>query len=200
MVHGEFFIRIDLEQIHYPDFCPVCQRPATDKAVIAAISQKDKNEARKQKTWALGVAWPLLHLYKPFLLAEHVSVRQIEIPVCKDHAVSSIDVGNTEKIFTILGGFSVLALIVLPVLIVLRLREGYPVAPYWWFILLIDGLFMLYSLRALRPSKLNRAFSVVDVSPEGIQLLLKIENREYLDELVRLNPMASKVLDQQCVL
>ena len=192
MGNRDIHISIKAERMHFPDICPVCSRPATDETMIAAISTKEKIAASRMRSW--DRLYVSRSAYSRRLLREGLNIRRMIVPVCEDHVISSIDRGRVRAIFGLLAGISFLGFIWHFSFIAFQIYDRLPIAPITWVVLLFYGVVLFISLHAIGPTAIDRAFKVVDTAYGGEFLLLRVKNREYADELVRLNPMTAKIV------
>ena len=188
----DIHISLKAERMHFPEICPVCSRPATDETMIVAISTKEKIAASQMRAW--DRLYVSRSAYSRQLLREGMNVRRLILPVCQDHVISSLDRGRVRAIFGLLAGFSLLGFIWHSAFIAFQIYDILPIAPITWGILLFYSTILVISLRAIGPTSIDRAFKVVDTAYGGEFLLLKVTNREYAEELVRMNPMTAKIV------
>lgn len=69
--------------------------------------------------------------------------------------------------------------------------DGNPIALKWYILFFLAASLMISSLAVLGPNALERAISVQDMLPNAGKIILRVKNKEYRDEILRLNPTNS---------
>lgn len=91
-----------------------------------------------------------------------------------------------------LNGLLIVASIFLAIIFLATYASTATVSTTVLFWLVVAALGAVCTYRLAGPSALERAVSVLDVTSDMSRILLKISNREYAEELLRLNPMAAE--------
>ena len=165
-------VRFQSWSIQYPEICPVCGEIATDKAkIIQSQSLKD-------------VVPRIDHIRR----LKPTDSTQLRVPCCQKHYYSATEMSKIDSINGMLSGLSVFAVIFLSAYIPASWLLQTTLPPVIYSIYLFLTLIMIVSLRSLGPSNLEKAISIMYFENETQTLILKIKNKWYYDELIRLNP------------
>ena len=169
---NSLLIRFQTGSIQYPEICPVCGKEAT-------------NNGRIIRARGLEGVIPRTD---PIRRLKANDSRQLEIPCCEKHHYSATEMSKINSITGMISGLSVFTMIFLSIYIPMSwvLQTTLPSGIY--SIYLFMALVMVVSLRSLGPSKLEKAVSIVYFDNELQTLILKIKNKWYYDEIIRLNP------------
>lgn len=186
----EYYVKITSNNMVLPKICPVCGREATDTAIIGSISPEEQEKAerlREINRMAVGG-----FNRRPSLWTKPGSVKRIAVPVCDNHTYSIDEHARTRGIAAVVGGISLIAFLLSSISVILTLVRGIPIDPLWITIPVVSAIAIAFSYMALGPSSVEKAVSIEEFAPGGSYLILKITDRHYRDEVIRLNPMKAR--------
>ncbi|TFF95606.1 hypothetical protein EU546_02970 [Candidatus Thorarchaeota archaeon] len=175
----EELVKIDTHSVIFPQTCPVCGAPATVTSFVTMkapeVVKETKNYRRSRKN---------THAVKE-------TRRGLLVPACERHAEESLQEDRIKSIVTLFAGISIILLTFSGASIAFRvLDHGIP-RIFMLAVFGISSLLAAFSLRALGPNRLDRAIRILDIDSQAIAVL-RIRNRQYLSELLRLNPQAMR--------
>jgi hypothetical protein len=186
-----YLIKIDALQFELPDICPVCSEAADSQGEIVAISQHDRRRMTGVSSTSMAYGRSAFGRRRP---GERTApaIRRYAIPTCKKHAYSPSKSSRRRGILGFVGGVATMLTLVVGSIIAFNFYDG-NIIPLNWYILFIFAVaLMTGSFVALGPNPLDRAISVYEIMPSAGVVILKIKNKEYRDEILRLNPMKSQ--------
>ena len=170
--HLNELVRISSKDIQFPQFCPVCGRPAS----------------------AYGSVFASKGMRIKFTSGHGPKVRKdrwvLEVPVCARHASSVSLVNRFGAPLIALSGIFVLSFLYSGAAIGMSVLDHRPVGAGWVTLFIIALVGVLPLLRILGPSKLQRTIMVLSVDSTARSIVLRIRNPEYRRELTRLNQSA----------
>lgn len=182
-------IAVDIRRVVLPERCPVCGEPATTEGAIPAMPKSDRLAARS----LYGASFPSQRVVSSSRSMPRVgSVSRIAIPACDLHAISFEEMGRIRAPASLCNGILIVILLLLGPFTLLALGTGIPVNPGQILVLIIAGIMALATYYLSSPSALERAIFVYDIDQNYGFLILRIENNEYADEIMRLNPMTAE--------
>ena len=165
-------VRIDSENIQFPEKCPVCGRPTNaygsvfaSKGVRVKVTTGHGAKVRKDR-WVL------------------------EVPVCERHANSVSLVRRVGAPLIALGGIVCLSLIYSSTAIVMSVLDHRSIGPGWGTLFIATLIGTLLLLLVLGPTKLQRTVMVLSVDSATRSIVLRIKNPEWRRELIGLNGTA----------
>ena len=181
-------IKLDTGTISFPQRCPVCGAPATTEGVIPAISMMER---QKSSTPATRIG-PYGAHYSPRLMPKTGRVSRFFVPTCEEHGTSFEDTARYKGPFALCSGLMMILTVIVIAWIVLGYAAYTPVDSTAYVVLGAVILVGIGAYFASGPSELERAISVVDMSPRNDYVILKIRNPEYADDIIQGNPMTAK--------
>lgn len=122
-----------------------------------------------------------------------METRHFEIPVCDAHYFSVLEIGRIRGILAISNGLFTLAFAFLGFTIIFGAIARFPLENHWLSMLGIVMVLMILTYGGLRPSALERAISIANLDPDSYAITFRVKHRWYVDELVRVNPMVTRV-------
>jgi hypothetical protein len=117
---------------------------------------------------------------------------RLYVPTCDVHAISFEDTSRSRGTAAALNGLLIVASVFLGIILIATLMNTGVISTAILFWLGLTALGAICTYRLAGPSALERAISVFDTTSDMSMVLLKISNREYAEELLRLNPMAAE--------
>jgi hypothetical protein len=184
-------IELDYRRVRFPDRCPVCGESVTTEGTVPIITRMQRVQAR---SIIRGSSPGSRIAATTRAIPESTSPISMEIPVCEAHALSFEDSKHFRSTVSLFSGLCIVLTVILAFFFVTTSLGGQTINTQLLFLAIFFGLggFLLSKISA--PSALEKVVSVLDMRSDKSMILLKISNREYADELVRLNPMTSKRL------
>lgn len=170
-----------------PRICPVCGVAATKHRYISRTKKDGGNDAISAK-----------RKYNPWLppLPSPTTRFSLDIPVCDKHYKSSTELRMSRNMTAIIAGFAAPLSIILGIIIafswydrILLPIEFYAISFLSWFIL-------LWSLRGLGATNLDRAVSIVDFVRGNPIIIIRVKAGWYADEILTMN-QSSKIIGRK---
>lgn len=175
-------VRLDTDEIHFPETCPVCGEPCTSVGFVMSESPevlkatKDYWWMRKETNGVRGVR------------------RGFVIPVCHSHAEDEAQRERVKIVDTLLLSVSIALLFFSGMSIGFATLDHRSPTALAALVFPISAILSAYALRGLGPSKLERVVTVVNLGPSNGKTVLRIRNQSYLEELIRINPGAMRAV------
>lgn len=180
--------------------CPVCGEPANDEGTIPAMSAMDRGQAEASTRhisfagsghfWSMGGSG---YFGSTPGQVGRGAVNRFTIPTCEKHAISFEETARLRAPCGICNGLLIILTIFLSVSTLGSLLLGGPdVTTLVLLALAIFGLAITWV--ASGPTELEKTVKVLDSSQGLGMLILQIRNKEYAQEVLRLNPMSAKLL------
>jgi len=180
----DVLIRVNSTSLEFPRICPVCGSAATKHRYISRTKKDGGNDAisanRKYNPWLPPLPSPTTRF-------------SLDIPVCDKHYKSSTELRMGRSMTAIIAGFSAPLSIILGIVIafswydrILLPIEFYVISSLSWFVL-------LWSLRGLGATDLDRSISIVDFARGNPIVIIRVKARWYVDEILAMN-QSSKII------
>ena len=186
----EYYVKITSNSMVLPKICPVCGRETTDTAIIGSISPEEREKAERLREINRTATGGFNR--RPSLWAKPGSVKRIAVPVCDNHTYSIDEHARTRGIAAIVGGISLIVFLLSSISVTLTLVRGISIDPLWAIIPVVSAIAIAFSYKVLGPSSVEKAVSIEEFATGGGYLILKISDRHYRDEVIRLNPMKAR--------
>ena len=155
---------------------------------MPAMTLKQRAEARSLNTWSFASS----RVVASTRSMPAGGPMRVFIPACDTHAISFEETSRVRGTMAALNGLLIVASIFLAIIFLATYASTATVSTTVLFWLVVAALGAVCTYRLAGPSALERAVSVLDVTSDMSRILLKISNREYAEELLRLNPMAAE--------
>ncbi len=183
-------MRIDTQPFDFPRICPVCLKAAEYQGEIHAVSQRDSQGHPARSFVGSYRSTRFRHLdYDNRLLPPSVS--RLRVPTCRAHAHTPDKSSRRRTFFGFIAGVSTMSTLLLGTFMSFSFYDGNPIALEWYIMFFLAVSLMIASLVDLGPNALERAISVQHMLPNAGKIILRVKNKEYLDEILRLNPTKS---------
>jgi hypothetical protein len=176
----ENLVAVSTTKLVFPEQCPVCGNPATALSIIAKSVQSPLRSRRW--SWWGRTRFPL-----PVR-----NIRRIEVPVCDQHRTSLHEKGRLMTLLGVVNGLSIVFSLFLGSAIAFYLHDGFSVDLSLNLLFLASFFTMIGSFRALGPSALEKAISIIRFDTASQAAILRMKHETYLEELLRLNPTTTR--------
>jgi hypothetical protein len=181
-------VKFDTDNIVFPQRCPVCGEPATTEGVIPAVSELER---RKSRTPSIPIG-PYGAHYSPRMMPEPGFISKFHIPTCEEHGVSYEDTARYKGPLALCSGLMIILSFLIVLWIILGFTAYTPVDSTAYIVLGLVVVVGIGSYFASGPNELEKAISVVDISPKQDFVVLQITNPHYLEDILRMNPLTAK--------
>ncbi len=181
-------IKFEHGTVIFPSFCPVCGAPVTTEGAIPAISQLERHKAMAQDV-RIG---PYGAHSSPRLMPRLGSISRFFVPTCDEHGITFEEAARYRGPLALCSGLMVLLAVVICIWIILGYAAYTPLDSNAFLLLGIVIFIGIGTYYASGPTPLERAISVVDISPSLDTVILNIRDSNYIDEILRLNPLIAK--------
>ena len=197
----EYVIQITANKANLPMKCPVCGEPATDEGTVPAMSAMDRGaaqDATRHTSFAgSGHFWSMGGGGYYSSSGERVNsgaVNRFRIPACDRHAISFEETARLRAPCAICNGLLIIStlFLIFSILGSFAVSGGPELISIVLLVLAIIGL--VITGLASGPTELEKSVKVLDSSEGFGMMILQIRSKEYADELLRLNPMAAKLV------
>lgn len=171
-------IRIEINNVHLPEICPVCGSPATTLGVVASTVGLRRRSG------------PQYYFGRDFGMVGR-SVRRLQVPVCELHHSSVDESSRVRSVLMLVFGFTI-PLLMFQAFIGALLYVDYGFLGLDWFLTCgLTVLVGLASFKTLGPSGLEKAISIMNIDIGPNVLAIRVKETWYRDELLRTNPGAA---------
>ncbi len=166
--------------IEFPDICPVCGCPATEKGSIVAPIQKYTER-------------DYVSDFIPRPKPSDLLLVQLHIPVCSKHFSSAKERSRLVSLLWVMNGLLIAVLLYL-VMFMSFLIDAYDPSnqffgPFTLFILIL----VILTNIGLRPTALEKAVRIEFAMKNSGELLLSVAHNWYKDHLIATNPMKAMI-------
>jgi hypothetical protein len=188
----ESIIELDYRRARFPDRCPVCGEPATTEGTIPIITRLQRAQARslaRESSPGSRIA------ATPKAIPDSASVSSMKIPSCDDHALSFEDSKHFRGPMSLCSGLLIVLTVLFTFFFLTTSFGALMINTQLLFLAVFLSLGALLTSRISSPSALEKSVTVLDMRSDRSMILLKISNSDYADELLRLNPMTSKLYE-----
>jgi len=175
-------VKIQLPDAVFPDLCPVCGQPATVRGSIAKRFSRLKP--------------PMERYYDPEFDDPTRSEVRVQVPVCREHWSDPRSLRRLRPAITLVTFCLAIVDLLLVTNTAFLIYDGMPVPPTQYVYLTIVSATLLLGLWALGSGPLERAISIQELTSQADTVILRIKNRWYAEELVRLNPGRAAFVDR----
>ncbi|MHA1930163.1 MAG: hypothetical protein ACTSV2_16450 [Candidatus Thorarchaeota archaeon] len=182
----DILVKVDTTRFKFPDICPVCGDRAVDHGLIA------RSVGNKQ--YSTKPYYPRYSYRSRTSRPRITEVRRLKIPVCDKHFYSIDEMGRVRAILTFTGGISVALTIAIGIVMAFLLYDNLVIPIPLYTLLLFSFSVMAFSLYVLGPSKIERMINIIDFDNSDQTIILRIKNRWYVDELLRMNSSSAQIV------
>jgi hypothetical protein len=181
-------IKLDTGTISFPQRCPVCGAPTTTEGVIPAISIIDRQRSSNPPI-RIG---PYGAHYSPRMMPKPGKISRFSVPTCEEHGISFEDTARYKGPLALCSGLMIILSFLMVIWIILGYAAYTPVDSTAYIVLGAVVLVSIGAYFASGPTELEKAISVVDMSPRNDYVILKIKNPDYAEDLIQANPITAK--------
>ncbi len=198
----EYVIQITTNKVNLPMKCPVCGDPATDEGTVPAMSALDRGAAQDatQHTsfagsghfWSMGGSG---YFGSSSGRQNPGTVNRFRVPACDRHSISFEETARLRAPCAICNGL----LIIITFFLIASILGSFVVTggpDLMTIALLALGIIgLVITGMASGPTDLEKTVKVLDSSEGFGMMILQVRNKEYAQEILRLNPMSAKLLN-----
>lgn len=179
----DVLIRVDSTHVEFPRICPVCGFEATKRRHIYRTKKDLVKDSIRTK----------IRYSRWFPPLPSPSTRfSLDVPVCEKHYKSPSDLQKDRSITGIVTGLAVPISIILGVFIAFNWYDRIIVPLEYYTILVFTFIALIWGLRRLGATDLDRAISIVDFVQGNPIVVIRVKARWYADEILAINP-SSKI-------
>lgn len=196
-----YIIQVTGGGLNLPQICPVCGKPADDKGTIPALSARDREEARRMAThpMCIGSGYYAGAAGSGYLLPARKSstgsVAPFSIPTCEKHGLYYDEAARLSGPCSILSGILMIAAFFIGLSLLGNVVLGVTLDSFQVVVEIVILFVIVISMRVGGPTKLEKAVKIVDMSEDYSSMTLLVRDRDYTEELIRLNPSTAKLVN-----
>ncbi|MHA2264085.1 MAG: hypothetical protein ACXAEN_16950 [Candidatus Thorarchaeota archaeon] len=181
--HKNHLVVATTTKLVFPDYCPVCGSPATQRS-FTTNSFRNPLKFLRASFWGPRHTMPIRDR------------KRLEVPVCDRHHAFSEDKERVRSLLFIALGVAMVFTLFLGSIIAFNLYDELPVDLRLYFLFSASFLTMIGSYRGLGAGALERAISIVRYDPSSQAAILRLKHRSYVEELLRLNPTTTRPIER----
>lgn len=188
-------LKVMVEKVRFPDVCPVCLQPANEVTTVI-ISDKTYLEASPYRGLLVGgIGGQSRYRYQHYTPGGGEK-RVIRVPTCELHKHQEVR-GEFKTCWFAFALISFAPILLLFYGVTNAIFHGGEVFLDIFGLLLLLGALLASTLFIFWPRPFQRAFAVMDVTPNDMDIILKLKNHKYSDLLVSMNEMYVSVIGER---
>jgi len=178
---------VNSTSLEFPRICPVCGSAATKHRYISRSKKDGRNDAISVN-----------RKYNPWLprLPSSTTRFSLDIPVCDKHYKSSTELRMGRSMTAIIAGFSAPLSILLGIIIAFSWYDRIILPIEFYAISFLSWSILLWSLRGLGATNLDRAISIVDFVRGNPVIIIRVKAGWYVDQILTMN-QSSKIIGRK---
>ena len=182
-----------IDRIRFPSICPVCGKPA-DEITTVTLAERTYLESSAFRgmlvTTTGGAGRYRYQNYSP----SGGQRKTIRVPTCELHKHEGIR-GEFKTCWFVFALVSIAPILMLFYGLVNTIIYGGVIELNLLALVLMVGALFVSTYYVYWPRPFQRAFKIIDFTPNDMDILVRIKNQRYLEEFISMNEMYVSIID-----